>query len=142
MIRRPPRSTLFPYTTLFRSLLGSGEACQSVLDVLRDAKVREQRQGLKYVGDRALGNSEVNFSFRIKEHAITSRNPPVVGTRQAGDALEQCGLAGPGGAKQDGYPRRHRKLRRKRKAGCAARGEFLLQCDGEAGAVRGNGFDA
>src|SRR3712207_9043820 len=26
MIRRPPRSTLFPYTTLFRSLLLSGEA--------------------------------------------------------------------------------------------------------------------
>src|SRR3989441_12758753 len=25
MIRRPPRSTLFPYTTLFRSLLGVGE---------------------------------------------------------------------------------------------------------------------
>src|SRR2546427_3692016 len=24
MIRRPPRSTLFPYTTLFRSLTGSG----------------------------------------------------------------------------------------------------------------------
>src|SRR2546422_8423245 len=24
MIRRPPRSTLFPYTTLFRSLLASG----------------------------------------------------------------------------------------------------------------------
>src|SRR5258707_12021114 len=26
MIRRPPRSTLFPYTTLFRSLLGGGPA--------------------------------------------------------------------------------------------------------------------
>src|SRR3712207_9029031 len=25
MIRRPPRSTLFPYTTLFRSLIGEGE---------------------------------------------------------------------------------------------------------------------
>src|SRR2546426_3206251 len=25
MIRRPPRSTLFPYTTLFRSLLAAGE---------------------------------------------------------------------------------------------------------------------
>src|SRR3712207_7193592 len=25
MIRRPPRSTLFPYTTLFRSLKGRGE---------------------------------------------------------------------------------------------------------------------
>src|SRR3712207_8934199 len=24
MIRRPPRSTLFPYTTLFRSMLGAG----------------------------------------------------------------------------------------------------------------------
>src|ERR1022692_1702253 len=26
MIRRPPRSTLFPYTTLFRSILGRGKA--------------------------------------------------------------------------------------------------------------------
>src|SRR5256885_11140464 len=26
MIRRPPRSTLFPYTTLFRSLLGGGKS--------------------------------------------------------------------------------------------------------------------
>src|SRR2546427_9053794 len=26
MIRRPPRSTLFPYTTLFRSVLGDREA--------------------------------------------------------------------------------------------------------------------
>src|SRR2546422_7655184 len=26
MIRRPPRSTLFPYTTLFRSMLGLGAA--------------------------------------------------------------------------------------------------------------------
>src|SRR3712207_8015641 len=25
MIRRPPRSTLFPYTTLFRSLVGAAE---------------------------------------------------------------------------------------------------------------------
>src|SRR5438105_8087611 len=25
MLRRPPRSTLFPYTTLFRSVLGEGE---------------------------------------------------------------------------------------------------------------------
>src|SRR5256885_9482819 len=27
MIRRPPRSTLFPYTTLFRSVLGSASCC-------------------------------------------------------------------------------------------------------------------
>src|SRR2546422_6752153 len=29
MIRRPPRSTLFPYTTLFRSLPKTEESCSS-----------------------------------------------------------------------------------------------------------------
>src|SRR3712207_9153429 len=33
MIRRPPRSTLFPYTTLFRSLFFEpGDACARVLE--------------------------------------------------------------------------------------------------------------
>src|SRR2546430_13484709 len=32
MIRRPPRSTLFPYTTLFRSLLGLRRADHRVMD--------------------------------------------------------------------------------------------------------------
>src|SRR3989475_13320386 len=31
MIRRPPRSTLFPYTTLFRSLLAAGTALAGLL---------------------------------------------------------------------------------------------------------------
>src|SRR3712207_8426707 len=30
MIRRPPRSTLFPYTTLFRSLIGHAPSVQVV----------------------------------------------------------------------------------------------------------------
>src|SRR2546426_3964490 len=33
MIRRPPRSTLFPYTTLFRSLQLRGESCQQSLSM-------------------------------------------------------------------------------------------------------------
>src|SRR5688572_31139303 len=37
MIRRPPRSTLFPYTTLFRSELPGG-----VLDQQSDDEMREQ----------------------------------------------------------------------------------------------------
>src|SRR2546430_8674427 len=40
MIRRPPRSTLFPYTTLFRSLVGGAERLQVLrgqLVVLGDA---------------------------------------------------------------------------------------------------------
>src|SRR2546430_15817810 len=32
MIRRPPRSTLFPYTTLFRSIFGMPVACADASD--------------------------------------------------------------------------------------------------------------
>src|SRR5256885_11413630 len=38
MIRRPPRSTLFPYTTLFRSLGGPGRAAP-------DGQLRHQPRG-------------------------------------------------------------------------------------------------
>src|SRR2546427_13090125 len=34
MIRRPPRSTLFPYTTLFRSDVAVGRAVKIVADVI------------------------------------------------------------------------------------------------------------
>src|SRR5256885_6280419 len=37
MIRRPPRSTLFPYTTLFRSLLYRGERALQRAQELREA---------------------------------------------------------------------------------------------------------
>src|SRR5258707_11849619 len=36
MIRRPPRSTLFPYTTLFRSLKAELRSQQTVIAILRD----------------------------------------------------------------------------------------------------------
>src|SRR3712207_8085429 len=44
MIRRPPRSTLFPYTTLFRSVL---EKCEAIGKMLR-ALIRsiQKRQGV------------------------------------------------------------------------------------------------
>src|SRR3712207_8769220 len=34
MIRRPPRSTLFPYTTLFRSYASPSEADQALISLL------------------------------------------------------------------------------------------------------------
>src|SRR5438552_13797678 len=37
MMRRPPRSTLFPYTTLFRSTATFGEADAHPLNAFRDA---------------------------------------------------------------------------------------------------------
>src|SRR2546426_8139528 len=42
MIRRPPRSTLFPYTTLFRSLPGEGigiEVVEATCELLAAASV-------------------------------------------------------------------------------------------------------
>src|SRR2546429_7345176 len=42
MIRRPPRSTLFPYTTLFRSLQRAGQVCAG--RQIRAAKIGCDRQ--------------------------------------------------------------------------------------------------
>src|SRR2546430_7300667 len=41
MIRRPPRSTLFPYTTLFRSLTGRTEVALRIHDRLHATQNRE-----------------------------------------------------------------------------------------------------
>src|SRR3712207_8654559 len=52
MIRRPPRSTLFPYTTLFRSVLDRRVEAAGEPDVLVvDVDVDEPVQGA--VGDQA-----------------------------------------------------------------------------------------
>src|SRR2546429_4863584 len=42
MIRRPPRSTLFPYTTLFRSLFAASNRCTMVWSVPCVAMVRNE----------------------------------------------------------------------------------------------------
>src|SRR5258706_2060291 len=47
MIRRPPRSTLFPYTTLFRSDAGGQSG------FLADLGERERRQRRKFCGLRS-----------------------------------------------------------------------------------------
>src|SRR2546430_7352119 len=51
MIRRPPRSTLFPYTTLFRSV-GGGELGY-VTEVFNDmvARLRDSRRELERLSD-------------------------------------------------------------------------------------------
>src|SRR3712207_8965759 len=51
MIRRPPRSTLFPYTTLFRSV-GDGEAQQDAED--DDLQHVAAREGVDRVGGHHL----------------------------------------------------------------------------------------
>src|SRR3712207_8047088 len=50
MIRRPPRSTLFPYTTLFRSLLRQRHALLELLGAL-DLGVELDAEQQRQVGD-------------------------------------------------------------------------------------------
>src|SRR2546429_8504176 len=63
MIRRPPRSTLFPYTTLFRSQTGSGGITGKVTDsgggILQGAQISVEPGGIKVVSD-AQGEYLVN----------------------------------------------------------------------------------
>src|SRR5690349_24240641 len=66
MIRRPPRSTLFPYTTLFRSVAAHERLRQRVLRSGRgDGAVGRQTNE---VGDRKstrLNSSHVEISYAV-----------------------------------------------------------------------------
>src|SRR3712207_8926901 len=67
MIRRPPRSTLFPYTTLFRSLqamaTGTGKTFVTVNQVYRLMKSQVAKRVLFLVDRRALAAQAVR-AFR------------------------------------------------------------------------------
>src|SRR2546426_7190709 len=67
MIRRPPRSTLFPYTTLFRSNL-RGNRLTLEGD---DAKVGEARAVLEELVDLVEGGQEI----RSEEHTSELQSP-------------------------------------------------------------------
>src|SRR3712207_7809096 len=55
MIRRPPRSTLFPYTTLFRS---GGEDGRDLPPLLRAGRAQEDRRGLLGHARRRTGPAQ------------------------------------------------------------------------------------
>src|SRR2546429_9145038 len=66
MIRRPPRSTLFPYTTLFRSAVGGDDDLAAPKHLGRDrgAPVRQKARDrvLQALGERQLGFSETGVA--------------------------------------------------------------------------------
>src|SRR2546430_11644838 len=68
MIRRPPRSTLFPYTTLFRSLAMYLQGVASIYDILWS----ETEAGRITYGD-VFHQNEVEQSAYNFEHADVPR---------------------------------------------------------------------
>src|SRR3712207_8970849 len=68
MIRRPPRSTLFPYTTLFRSVLRVHRRLPELLRVhLREA-LEARDTGVSVGPDTIHRLSQLGVVFRSEEH--------------------------------------------------------------------------
>src|SRR5260370_13010525 len=62
MIRRPPRSTLFPYTTLFRSLLSN--TFVAIGRKLRLRRIDEQLSYIAHIAGQTQGVNESCSSIR------------------------------------------------------------------------------
>src|SRR3712207_7182125 len=75
MIRRPPRSTLFPYTTLFRSLGGPAGLPARGRAPLRDGaggpdlqRVTEEAACTRFLSRRGSRRLTVSWGTRSEEH--------------------------------------------------------------------------
>src|SRR2546427_10617437 len=81
MIRRPPRSTLFPYTTLFRSLkvreikratginVPFPEDSQSIIDTIAQALLLNPKRQVK---KEKLGPQQIQFDFTAFDEAANA----------------------------------------------------------------------
>src|SRR5260370_9004878 len=84
MIRRPPRSTLFPYTTLFRSLAMAAMTCAHSAGIAS----HRSRQVARTIGD---GWDEVNSMCPVASSngfASAALSPTITTARNAGRSEE------------------------------------------------------
>src|SRR5256884_1542888 len=73
MIRRPPRSTLFPYTTLFRSQLADGKRTLAELAAgagLQASELEETLKGLVDLGAVDRKSTRLNSSHGYISYAV------------------------------------------------------------------------
>src|SRR2546430_9643501 len=69
MIRRPPRSTLFPYTTLFRSLR-TADAGVLFLDEIGELGADEQAMLLRALEEKDRKSTRLNSSHSQISYAV------------------------------------------------------------------------
>src|SRR5260370_5416304 len=65
MIRRPPRSTLFPYTTLFRSLSLSKHLAHNLGNLLNRSDRKSGSAGMPRSEERFSRNAETDLVCRL-----------------------------------------------------------------------------
>src|SRR2546430_9662261 len=99
MIRRPPRSTLFPYTTLFRSLVGlvrghellrifQGLARLVVLDAEAVGEGEHLKGNVRRIADRKstrLNSSHSQISYA--GFCLKKKNKPYIGCYGVGEEI-------------------------------------------------------
>src|SRR5258708_9661002 len=77
MIRRPPRSTLFPYTTLFRSLAyQQKESTARVASIMENTNLSKQQQVseiMRQMLTQAQTAGQYFTNDQIKDKILTSR---------------------------------------------------------------------
>src|SRR4051812_49942381 len=96
MIRRPPRSTLFPYTTLFRSgrvvlMAARGVVAASVAQECRAPRLVQGRPDRK---STRLNSSHMSISYAVfclkkKKHEEYSHHSPLTGPLHGADRALQ-----------------------------------------------------
>src|SRR5258708_30440347 len=75
MIRRPPRSTLFPYTTLFRSIIGCSDLM--ALRMKPDDPSYDEAHEIRKAAERgaALTRQLLVYDGRSEEHTSELQSP-------------------------------------------------------------------
>src|SRR2546426_3693911 len=73
MIRRPPRSTLFPYTTLFRSNVVTGERASA--DIVRPGAQKAVIEGAFELTSTTLHRLAPPLAARSEEHTSELQSP-------------------------------------------------------------------
>src|SRR3712207_7583620 len=68
MIRRPPRSTLFPYTTLFRSVLEGHKVREGIRALVVPGSMRVKKQAEEEGLDEVFAEAGFEWRNRSEEH--------------------------------------------------------------------------